>query len=60
MSDYQAPAYDVMHLKIDMTLLDAHIYFMLLNVLDEQYQTISPFLMTPRTFVYGVQWTLFD
>jgi len=31
-----------------------------LNVTDEAYETVWPYLETPRTFVYGVEWTFFD
>lgn len=52
--------YDVVNLRLDGRLIDAQLYLMLLNALDTRYETISPYLMTPRTFSWGIQWTLFD
>lgn len=53
-------SYDVLNLRLDARLVDAWLYVLLLNALDRDYETVSPYLMTPRTFVYGVAWTLFD
>jgi hypothetical protein len=53
-------AYDVLNLKLEGRLVDAYLYVLWLNVFDEQYATIWPYLMTPRTFVYGIQWTLYN
>lgn len=52
--------FDVLNLKLDFRLIDAQLYIMWLNVFDERYETVSNYLMMPRTFVYGVEWTLFD
>jgi hypothetical protein len=54
------PAYNVLNLKLDARLLDAHLYLMWLNVFDENFRTVGPLMLTPRTFVYGVQWTIFN
>lgn len=54
------PAYDVVNLKLLLRIMDARVYVQWLNVMDEKYQTVWPYLMTPRTFVYGVEWTIFD
>ncbi len=54
------PAYDVVNVKLVVRLVDAHLYVQWLNVTDEQYQTVWPYLMTPRTFVFGVEWRIFD
>jgi hypothetical protein len=54
------PAYDVLNLTLDGRLLDADMYLALINVLDESYRTESDYLMTPRTFVYGIAWTLWE
>ncbi|UCG52400.1 MAG: TonB-dependent receptor [Candidatus Latescibacterota bacterium] len=56
----ELPSYSVFNLKIDFRLLDARIYLQWLNVTNKRYLTIWPYLMTPRTFVYGIEWTLFD
>ncbi|NIM19536.1 MAG: TonB-dependent receptor [Candidatus Latescibacteria bacterium] len=55
-----SPPYGIVHLKLDVRLVDAHLYLLWLNVFDKEYRTVGPFLMTPRTLVYGVQWTIFD
>jgi hypothetical protein len=55
-----SPAYGILNLKLDARLLDAHLYLMWLNVFDENYRTVGPLLLTPRTFVYGVQWTIYN
>jgi hypothetical protein len=54
------PAYDVVNVKLVVRLIDAHLYVQWLNVTDAKYQTVWPYLMTPKTFVYGVEWTIFD
>ncbi len=54
------PSYNLLNLKMDGRLLNAQLYFMVMNALDEKYQTIEGYLMTPRTFVYGIAWQLFD
>jgi hypothetical protein len=41
-------------------LIDARFYARWLNITNEAYQTVSGYLMTPRTLEYGLQWTLFD
>lgn len=56
----EMPSYQVLNLKLDARLLDAHLYLMWLNVTDAKYQTDGPYLMTPRTLVYGVEWTIFN
>jgi hypothetical protein len=53
-------SYDVVNLKLVFRLIDAHLYVQWLNVTDVKYQTVRPYLMTPRTFVYGVEWAIFD
>jgi hypothetical protein len=54
------PAFGVLNVKLAVRLVDAHLYVQWLNVTDEVYETVWPYLETPRTFVYGVEWTLFD
>lgn len=54
------PAYDVLNLSLDGRLLDANMYLALFNVTDEAYRTDGNYLMTPRTFVYGIAWTLWE
>ena len=56
----ELPSYQVLNVKLDGRLLGADMYLMLMNVLDAQYQTIEGYLMTPRTFVYGISWKIFD
>ena len=56
----ELPTYDVVNLKLVVRVIDAHVYIQWLNVTDEKYQTVWPYLMTPRTFVYGLEWTIFD
>ncbi|MDH3197148.1 MAG: TonB-dependent receptor [Candidatus Krumholzibacteria bacterium] len=53
-------AYDVVNLTLDGRLVDAHLYLALLNALDTRYSTAAGYLMTPRTFMYGLAWTLFE
>lgn len=53
-------AYGVFNLKFVLRLIDARLYVQWLNVTDEKYQSVWPYLMTPRTFAYGVEWTIFD
>jgi hypothetical protein len=52
--------YDVVNLKIEGKLIDAHIYVMWFNVVDEAYETRWPYLMTPRTLAYGIAWTFYN
>jgi hypothetical protein len=54
------PAYSVYNVKLDFRLLSAHMYLQWLNVSDEKYVTVWPYLMTPRTLVYGIEWTLWE
>ncbi len=56
----ELPAYNVVNVKFVFRLIDANIYLHWLNVSNEEYVTVWPYLMTPGTFVYGVEWTLFD
>ena len=56
----EIPSYQVLNLKLDARLLDAHLYLMWLNVTNAKYQTDGIYLMTPRTLVYGVEWTIFN
>jgi outer membrane cobalamin receptor len=53
-------AYHVVNVGILGRLLDVRLYLKWLNVLDASYQTVSGYLMTPRTLAYGIEWTLFD
>jgi outer membrane receptor protein involved in Fe transport len=54
------PAFDVINLVLQARLIDAHLYLRYLNVLNEAYATYDGYLMTPRTFAYGIEWTLFN
>jgi hypothetical protein len=54
------PSFRVLNLSLHARLVDAHFYLRYLNVLDEGYMTYDGYLMTPATFVYGVEWTLFN
>jgi hypothetical protein len=54
------PAFHVVNFSIEGRLIDARLYLRLLNAFDEAYQTQGGYLMTPRTLVYGIEWTLFD
>lgn len=54
------PAYEVVNFTIDGRLLDADMYLAFLNAFDESYRTEGNYLMTPRTFVYGIAWTLWE
>jgi hypothetical protein len=56
----ELPAYNLLNVKLDGRLLNAQLYFFVINALDEQYQTIEGYLMTPRTWVYGIAWKIFD
>jgi len=56
----ELPAYDVLNLKIDGRLLDARMYLVWFNLLNENYATQNGYPMTPQTFVYGIVWTLFE
>ena len=50
-------SFGVLNLKADARLIDAQLYVLWLNALDKQYQTVSSFLMTPSTVMFGVSWT---
>ena len=52
--------YGVLNLKLDVRLIDANLYAHWLNVTDESYETVWPYLATPLTFAYGIEWTIFD
>ena len=52
--------YQVWNFVLNGTLLEANVYLMLLNAFNEQYETMWPFLMTPRTLLYGITLELFD
>ncbi|HEX5131989.1 MAG TPA: hypothetical protein VFX92_05840 [Candidatus Krumholzibacteria bacterium] len=54
------PAFDVLNLVLEGRLLDVRLYLKYLNVLDQVYATQGDYLMTPGSFCYGIQWTLFD
>ena len=54
------PSFNVLNLILEGRLLDTRLYLKYLNVLDEAYRTQGDYLMTPSTFVYGIEWTLFD
>jgi hypothetical protein len=54
------PSYEVFNFFLDGRLLDAQMYLALFNAFDEAYRTEGEFLMTPRTFVYGISWTLWE
>jgi len=54
------PKFEVLNLMLEGRLLDARIYLQYLNALDQAYATQGGYLMTPRTFVYGIEWTLFN
>ena len=54
------PAFGVLNLSLHARLIDAHIYLRWLNLLNEAYMTYDGYLMTPDTFVYGIEWTLFN
>jgi hypothetical protein len=54
------PSYHLLNLKLDGRLLGADMYLSMINVLDSQYQTVSGYLMTPRTIVYGLYWRILD
>ncbi len=54
------PAFDVVNLLLEARLIDARLYVRYLNVTDAQYTTLGDHLMTPRTLVYGIAWTLFN
>jgi len=56
----ELPAFNVLNLSVNARLIDVHFYLRYLNVLDEQYATVDGYLMTPRTFVYGLEWTLYN
>ena len=52
--------YNVVNLKLEARLVDAYMYVIWLNVTDEQYETVYPYLMTPKTFGYGIAWTFYN
>jgi outer membrane cobalamin receptor len=52
-------AYNVVNVSLVGRLVDAHFYARWLNLLNERYETVSGYLMTPRTLEYGIEWTLF-
>jgi hypothetical protein len=54
------PSYNVVNASIVARLIDARFYARWLNITNEAYQTVSGYLMTPRTLEYGLEWTLFD
>lgn len=54
------PSYNVVNVSLIGRLIDARVYVRWLNVLDTKYETVSGYLMTPRTIAYGIEWTLFD
>jgi hypothetical protein len=56
----ELPSYNLLNVKLDGRLLNADLYFFVVNVLDEKYETIEGYLMTPRTWVYGLAWKIFD
>jgi hypothetical protein len=58
-SDPLSP-YGVLNLKLVVRLIDANIYVQWLNVTDESYETVWPYLGTPLTFAYGIEWSIFD
>jgi hypothetical protein len=55
-----SPPFGALNLKLDARLLDAHLYLLWLNVFDRNFRINGPQLLTPRTLVYGVQWTIFN
>ncbi len=59
-STHELPSYNVVNVKLVFRLIDANIYLQWLNVSDTKYVTVWPFLMPPRTFVYGIEWSIFD
>gem|GEM_PF-1859531 len=56
----RVPSFDTANIKLDISLLDAHFYLHFLNLFNKGYYTEWPYLMTPRTFVYGIQWNIFE
>jgi hypothetical protein len=58
-SDPLSP-YGVLNLKLVVRLIDANLYAQWLNVTDESYETVWPYLGTPLTFAYGIEWSIFD
>jgi hypothetical protein len=54
------PAFDVLNVVVEGRLINTHFYLKFLNVLDEAYTTTGNYLMTPYTFEYGIEWTLFN
>jgi hypothetical protein len=61
--DYNGVAldsYQLVNVGLVGRLIDVRLYLKWLNVLDESYETVSGYLMTPQTLAYGIEWTLFD
>lgn len=56
----ELPSFRVFNLKLEGRLVDAYLFLLWSNVLDERYQTVAPYLMTPRTFVYGIAWKFYN
>jgi len=54
------PSYEVINLMLDGRLINANMYLALFNVRNVKYRSDGAFLMTPRTFVYGIAWTLWE
>ncbi len=54
------PSHQVWNLFFDWRLLEADMYLALFNAFDENYVTVGDALMMPRTFAYGIVWTLFN
>ncbi len=52
--------FGVLNIRANTSLLDAQLYVLWLNALDKQYETVSPYLMTPRTVMFGVSWTFLN
>lgn len=54
------PSYEVINLTLDGRLINANMYLALFNARNVKYRSDGAFLMTPRTFVYGIAWTLWE
>jgi len=52
--------FGVLNMQLRARLINAFLYMRLLNVVDEKYITVYPYLMTPRTFVFGIVWAVFS
>ena len=57
---FNLDAFNVLNARIEFRLVDARAYLMWLNVFDEEYATVAPYLMQPRQFLFGIEWTLFE